>query len=117
MEVYVDDMIVKSKSTRTHLTDLTETFKTLRECEMLLNPAKCVFGVSSRKFLGFIIHRKGIDANSEKVQAIINMHPPHSVKETQRLPPWLDSYPGDKCLPFFYILKNLKNFEWTSKCQ
>lgn len=107
IEVYVDDMIVKSKSTQTHLTDLTKTFRTLRECGMRLNLAKCAFGVSSGKFLGFIIHSRGIDANPKKVQAIINMQPPRSVKETQRLIGRLAilaqflSRSGDKCLHFF----------------
>ena len=67
MEVYVDNMIVKSKSTSTHLTDLVETFQTLKWFNMRLNPLKCIFEVRSCKFLGFIIHQRGIDANPEKV--------------------------------------------------
>ena len=123
MEVYVNDMIVKSKSAQSHLTDLTETFKMLRKCSMCLNPDKCVFKVCSGKFLGFIIHQRGIDTNSKKVQAIINMEPPQLVKEVQRLARRLTSLArflsrfGDKCLPFFRILKNPKDFEWTSECQ
>ena len=56
MEVYVDDMIVKSKVTRTHLADLAETFQMLRRFNMHMNSAKCVFRVSSGRFLGFVIH-------------------------------------------------------------
>lgn len=85
IEVYVDDMIVKSRFAQTHLADLIKTFRTLQEFDMHLNPAKCAFGVSSRKFIGFIIHMRGIDANLEKIQAIIDMQPPRSVKETQCL--------------------------------
>ena len=55
MEVYVDDMLVKSKEAKTHLDDLQETFDTLRRYRMKLNPTKCVFGVSSRKFLSFML--------------------------------------------------------------
>ena len=55
MEVYVDDMLVKSKEAKTHLDDLQETFDTLRRYRMKLNPTKCVFGVSSGKFLGFMV--------------------------------------------------------------
>ena len=55
MEVYVDDMLVKSKEEGSHLDDLKETFKTLRQCKMKLNPTKCTFGVSSGKFLGFMV--------------------------------------------------------------
>ena len=55
MEVYVDDMLVKSKEAKTHLEDLQETFNILRRYRMKLNPAKCVFGVSSGKFLNFMV--------------------------------------------------------------
>ena len=53
MEVYVDDMLVKSKEELAHLDDFQETFVTLRQYQMKLNPSKCVFGVASGKFLGF----------------------------------------------------------------
>ena len=55
VEVYVDDMLVKSKDEANHLDDLKETFSTLHKYNMKLNPAKCVFVVASRKFLGFIV--------------------------------------------------------------
>ena len=55
MEVYVDNMLIKSKEARSHLDDLQETFDALRKYQMKLNPAKCVFGVSSRKFLSFMV--------------------------------------------------------------
>ena len=55
MEVYVDDMLVKSKKVEQHLEDLRETFDILRKYQMRLNPAKCVLGVSSGKFLGFMV--------------------------------------------------------------
>ena len=61
--------------------DLQETFDTLRRYNMKLNPSKCAFGVSSRKFLGFMVSRRGIEANPDKIQAILNMEPPRNVKE------------------------------------
>ena len=67
MEVYVDDMLIKSKEELAHLDDLKETFATLKQYQMKLNPSKCVFGVASGKFLGFMVSQKGIEANSEKV--------------------------------------------------
>ena len=67
MEVYVDDMLVKSKEELAHLDDLRETFATLKQYQMKLNPSKCVFGVASSKFLGFMVSQRGIEANSEKV--------------------------------------------------
>jgi hypothetical protein len=63
VEVYIDDMLVKSKEEGDHLKNLEETFKTLRRYQMKLNPSKCAFGVSSSKFLGFMVSQKGIEAN------------------------------------------------------
>ena len=76
VEVYVDDMLVKSQDEGKHLDDLQETFNTLKQYNMRLNPNKCAFRVSSGKFLGFMISHKGIEANPEKIQAILNMEPP-----------------------------------------
>ncbi|XP_064997182.1 uncharacterized protein LOC135632503 [Musa acuminata AAA Group] len=123
MEVYVDDMIVKSQEARTHLADLAEAFATLRKFGMRLNPTKCAFDVTSGKFLGFIVHERGIDANPEKVQAIINMQSPRTIKDLQQLNGRLVALSrfltrsGDRCLPFFKALKNLKNFQWTSESE
>ncbi|URD93608.1 Retrotransposon protein [Musa troglodytarum] len=123
MEVYVDDMIVKSRTGTAHLDDLRETFSTLRRYGMRLNPAKCVFGVTSGKFLGFIIHKRGIDANPEKIRALIDMRSPRTIKELQCLNGRIAalsrflSRSGDKCLPFFRVLKDPKNFQWTTKCE
>ncbi|XP_065023243.1 uncharacterized protein LOC135649070 [Musa acuminata AAA Group] len=75
MEVYVD-MIVKSKVSNTHLGDLTETFRKPKRFSMRLNPIKCTFGVSSGKFLGFIIHQRGICMNPKMTQAITKMQSP-----------------------------------------
>ena len=81
MEVYVDDMLIKRKEELAHLDDLKETFTTLKQYQMKLNPAKCVFGVASGKFLCFMVSQRGIEANLEKVQEIINMTSPKTVKE------------------------------------
>ena len=111
MEVYVVDMLIKSREELIHLDDLKETFTTLKQYQMKLNPAKCVFGVASGKFLGFMVSQKGIEANPEKVQAIINMTLPNTVKEVQKLTRRIAalnrfvSRATDKCLPFFKTLK------------
>ena len=55
MEVYMDDMLIKSKEESAHLDDLEETFTTLKQYQMKLNPSKCAFGVASGKFLGFMV--------------------------------------------------------------
>ena len=121
MEVYVDDMLVKSKKELTHLDDLKETFATLKKYQMRLNPGKCVFGVASGKFLGFMVSQRGIEANPEKVRAIINMTSPRTVKEVQKLTGRIAalnrfvSKTTDKCLPFFKTLKQA--FAWTDECE
>ena len=75
IEVYVDDMLVKSLDEGKHLDDLQETFNTLRRYNMKLNPSKCAIGVVSGKFLGFMVLHRGIEANPEKIKAIIDMKP------------------------------------------
>ena len=67
IEVYVDDMLVKSKVASAHVAYLTDTFKILRMYRMKLNPLKCAFGVASGKFLGFTVNQRGIEANPEKI--------------------------------------------------
>ena len=76
VEVYVDNMLVKSLDKGKHLDDLQETFDTLRQYNMKLNPNKCAFGVSSGKFLGFMVSHRGIEANPDKIQAILDIKPP-----------------------------------------
>ena len=111
MEVYMDDMLVKSKEELTHLDDLRETFATLKKYQMKLNPGKCVFRVASGKFLGFMVSQRGIEANPKKVQAIINMASARIVKEVQKLTERIAalnrfvSKATKKCLPFFKTLK------------
>ena len=121
VEVYVDDMLVKSLDEKRHLDDVQETFDTLRRYQMKLNPKKCAFGVSSGKFLGFIVSQKGIEANPDKIQAILDMEPPKNIKEVQSLIGRVAtlnrfvSKSTNKCLPFFKIFK--KAFEWMDESQ
>jgi hypothetical protein len=69
IEAYIDDIVVKSKKHGDLLDDLKETFDNLRNFKMMLNPKKCVFGVSSGKLLGYMVSPQGIDANPKKVEA------------------------------------------------
>ena len=121
VQVYVDDMLVKSRREDDHLEDLKETFDTLRSYNMKLNPSKCAFGVTVGKFLGFIVFQRGIETNPDKIWAKIEMAPLGNVKEVQRLNSKVAalnrfvSRAMDKCLPFFHTLKN--SFEWMAKCQ
>ena len=74
-------MLVKSKEELAYLDDLKKTFTTLRQYQIKLNPSKCAFGVASRKFLGFMMSQRGIEANLEKMRAILDMASPKTVKE------------------------------------
>ena len=81
MEVYINDMLVKSTTVELHIVHLSEEFQILRNYNMKLNPAKCAFGVSAKKFLGFIVNRRVIEANSDKIKAVLDMLSPSSIKE------------------------------------
>jgi hypothetical protein len=76
VKAYIDDIVVKSKKRRDLLDDLKETFNNLRKYKMMLNLKKCVFGVSSGKWLGYMVSSRGIDANPTKVEAIKKLQPP-----------------------------------------
>ncbi|KAL0428288.1 UNVERIFIED_CONTAM: Pro-Pol polyprotein [Sesamum latifolium] len=85
VEVYADDMLVKSKKAEDHIADLEETFAVLRKYRLKLNPAKCAFGVQGGHFLGFMVTQRGIEANPLKIKAILDMKAPACVNEVQRL--------------------------------
>ena len=78
-------MLVKIRREEDHLEDLRETFSTLHSYNMKLNPGKCAFGVMAGKFLGFMVSQRGIEANPDKIRAIMEMAPPRNVKEVQSL--------------------------------
>ena len=121
MEVCIDDMLVKSTTAELHITHMSEAFQILRAYNMKLNPAKCAFGVSARKFLGFIVNYRGIEANPDKIKVVLNMPPPSNIKEVQRLTGKVAalsrfvSKASDKCQPFFQVIK--KAFQWDTRCE
>ena len=115
MEVYTDDMLVKSTTANLHIAHLVEAFQVLKEYNMKLNPTKCAFGVSARRFLGFIVNNRGIEANPNKIKVVLDMSSPSSIKEVQCLTGRKVALSrfvfraSDKCQPFFQILKKLFN--------
>jgi hypothetical protein len=115
---YVDDIVVASKNKEDHLTDLTETFVNMRDARLRLNPEKCVFGVRQGKILGYLVSHRGIEANPTKIQAIINMTPPQSARDVQRLTGRLAalnrfiSKSAERSLPFLKTLRGAKDFAW-----
>jgi hypothetical protein len=121
VEAYVDYVVVKTRNSETLITDLEETFASLREYCWKLNPKKCVFGVPSGKLLGFIINHHGIEANPEKISVITNMRAPNCIKDVQKLTGCMAalnrfiSKLGERGLPFFKLLKHQEKFVWTTE--
>ena len=85
VEVYIDDMVVKSKLVSEHLTDLMNIFEILRRHKLRLNASKCSFGVGSGKFLGYMVTHRGIEVNPNQIRAINGLQPPQNPKEMQKL--------------------------------
>ncbi|XP_065627776.1 uncharacterized protein LOC136066811 [Quercus suber] len=122
IEIYIDDMVVKSKVVAEHVTDLNHTFEILRRHKLRLNTSKCSFGVSSGKFLGYMVTHRGIEVNPDQIRAIANSQPPRNPKEVQRLTGMTAalnrfiSRSADRCRPFFLLLHKWKGYEWTEEC-
>ena len=81
IDVYVDDMIVKSRSKEEHLVNLRKFFEGWVKFKLRFNPAKCTFGVKYGKLLGFIISKKGIEVDLDKVCSILEISHPHTKKK------------------------------------
>lgn len=85
LEVYVDDMVIKTLENRKYIKYLEETFASIRSYNMRLNLDKCTFMVQAGKFLGFMLTNRGIKANPDKCQEIIYIRSPSTVKEVKQL--------------------------------
>ena len=122
MEVYIDDMLVKSKQRPDHTAHLQQTFDLLKEYGMKLNPLKCAFGVSAGRFLGFMVTQRGIEANPAQLKAILQSPTPSSKKGIQQLTGRLAalgrfiSWFTDRLKPFFTTLRGANRAEWNEKC-
>ena len=122
MEVYIDDMLVKSKQRQDHVTHLQQVFDILRKYGMKVNPLKCAFGVSAGKFLGFMVTQRGIEANPLQLKAILQSPTPSSKKEVQQLTGRLAALGRfisrftDWLKPFFTTLKGASRTEWGEEC-
>jgi hypothetical protein len=123
VEVYVDDIVVKTKRGSTLVEDLTPIFDKLRATRIKLNPDKCVFGVSAGKLLGFLVLHRGIQANPEKIKEIEAMRPPARIKDVQKLTGSLAALSHfisrlvERVLPFFKLLRKSDPFSWTKEVE
>ncbi|RDX85480.1 Retrovirus-related Pol polyprotein from transposon 17.6, partial [Mucuna pruriens] len=117
IEVYVDDMIAKSKTLEQHIEDL------LRKYKLRLNPAKCTFGVKTGKLLGFVVNENGIEVDPDKVKAIREMPAPKSELEVRGFLGRINfissfiSYLTTTYNPIFKLLRKKQRKEWDTECQ
>ena len=117
IDVYIDDMVVKSKLVSKHVGDLKSIFEILRKHKMRLNASKCSFGMGSGKFLGYMVTHRGIEVNLDQIKAINNLQPPQNPKEVWKLTGMTTalnrfiSRSADKYRPFFLLMNKWKGFE------
>ncbi|GAU32292.1 hypothetical protein TSUD_63090 [Trifolium subterraneum] len=123
LEVYMDDMIVKSKEEIDHTVHLKRVFDQARKFNMRFNPEKCMFGVKAGKFLGFYLTERGIEANPDKCRAFFDYPTLKSKKSIQTLNGMLTSMArfvaksAQHALPLFKLLRKEITFEWTEECE
>jgi len=122
VECYVDDVMVKSKEKENHLQDLRMVYEQLRQFQLKMNPLKCAFGVSSGKFLGFIVRHRGIEIDQSKIEAILKMLEPRNIHELKSLQGKLAyirrfiSNLAGRCQPFTHLMKKDTSFYWDEAC-
>ena len=122
IEVYIDDMVVKSQVVFEHVRDLGDIFEILRKHKLRLNASKSSFGVGSGKFLGYMVTHRGIEVNPNQIKAVSNLQPPRNPKEVQKLTGMIAalnrfiSRSADRCRPLFLLMNKWKGFEWTKEC-
>ncbi|KAK1694769.1 hypothetical protein QYE76_011466 [Lolium multiflorum] len=121
VQVYIDDVVITTKEGSTLIDDLRETFDNLDKFCLKLNPTKCSFGVPAGELLGFLVSARGIEANPEKIQAIVTMRKPTNLKEIQQLTGRVAALSrfvarlGEKALPLYALIKKGEKFEWNEE--
>ena len=119
VEVYIDDMVAKSKLVFEHVGDLKSIFEILKKHKLRLNASNCSFGVGSGKFLGYMVTYRGIEVNPDQIKAINNLQPSRNPKEVQKFIGMMAalnrfiSRSADRCRPFFLLLHKWEEFEWS----
>ena len=122
IEVYINDMVVKSKVVSKHVGNLGNIFEILRKHELRLNASKYSFGVGSGKFIGYMVTHRRIEVNLIQIKAIKSLQPPWNPKEVQKLTGMTAalnrfiSRSTDRCRPFFLLMNKWKGFEWIEEC-
>lgn len=123
IEVYIDDMIIKSLKVLDHLNHLHQAFAVLSKYGMKLNLVKCSFGVTSGKFWGYQVMKRGIEADPHQIRVVANIPSPKNIKKVLKLTGLLTalnifiSKYSDKSHNFFDTIKKGKSFDWTPECE
>ncbi|XP_071683139.1 uncharacterized mitochondrial protein AtMg00860-like [Lolium perenne] len=123
MEVYIDDIVVKTRKAAMLIDDLCETFDNLDRYKIKLNLKKCFFGIPGGQVLGYFISAQGIEANPLKIKAVLDMEPPRNLQQVQQLAGRVAALSrfisklGEKALPFYQLMKKSEKFEWTAEAQ
>jgi hypothetical protein len=122
IQVYIDDVVITTRKEESLISDLIETFDNLNRYQLKLNPIKCSFGMSAGQLLGFFVSARGIEANPEKIQAILTMGKPAKLHDVQKLAGRITALSrfvtrlGEKALPFYALMKKLDDkFEWIEE--
>jgi hypothetical protein len=122
IQVYIDDVVITTRKEESLTSDLAETFDNLNRYKLKLNPTKCSFGVSAGQLLGFLVSARGIEANPEKIQAILTMEKTTKLHDVQKLAGRVAALSrfvarlGEKTLPFYALMKKSDDkFEWTEE--
>src|SRR3954465_8986802 len=111
IQVYVDDILIKTREAKMLINDLREMFDNLDHYKIKLNPEKCAFGVPSGQLLGYFISQRGIEANPKKIRSILAMGKPKNLKGVQQLAGRIAalsrfiSRMGEKGQPFYQLLR------------
>ena len=122
VEVYIDDIVVKSKRESRHVEDLQGVFEVLQQHKLRLNAEKYAFGVGAGKFMGYLITNRGIEANPNQIEAVNRLKLPSNPKEMQVLTKMLAALNRfisqfvDRCRLFYQLLKKWKRFQWNEEC-
>ena len=123
VEVYVNDMIVKSKDRKSHTINLRNFFERIKEYRLKLNPQKFTFRVTAGKLLGFLVRDRRIEVSSSKIKAILEKPPPISEKEIRGLLGRLQYISRfiakltSTCEPIFILIRKNEPHTWNDECQ
>jgi hypothetical protein len=122
IQVYIDDVLITTRKEESLISDLAKTFDNLNRYKLKLNPTKCSFGISAGQLLGFLVSTRGIEANPEKIQAILTMGKPTKLHDVLKLVGCIAALSrfvarlGEKALPFYALMKKLDDkFKWMEE--